>query len=169
MDACDAWGNCDHGGVGVSASLEEWEAELLAGFKDADGNFPERIDAKDVRVGDRLVRLAQALGGDAVLRIGTVDEVGNESLSWANSRSGFRLVTSGESHTFLLERPTPPLPSEEGATVLVSYYEDEPVRWLRTLRDGDWYNALGDQMPLNWTAWAPVAVGETVTPVTATN
>ena len=64
---------------------------------------------------------------------------------------------------FYTERPvTPPLPTEEGATILATD-DDRPPRILLTLEAGQWVSSLG----LRWNveefrAWCPVAVGETV-------
>ena len=65
--------------------------------------------------------------------------------------------------TYYTERPvTPPLPTEEGATILATD-DDRPPRILLTLEAGQWVSSLG----LRWNveefrAWCPVAVGETV-------
>ena len=83
-----------------------------------------------------------------------------------------RVITICTSHTdwsapaddrILTEHPiAPPLPTEEGATILASS-DELPPRILLTREGGRWVNRGG----VVWTvdvirAWAPVAVGETV-------
>ena len=66
-------------------------------------------------------------------------------------------------NTYYTEHPiAPPLPTEEGATILASDDCRRP-RILLTLEAGQWVSGLG----LRWNveqfrAWAPVTVGETV-------
>ena len=66
-------------------------------------------------------------------------------------------------NTYYTEHPiAPPLPTEEGATILASDDCRRP-RILLTLEAGQWVSSLG----LRWNveqfrAWAPVTVGETV-------
>lgn len=63
----------------------------------------------------------------------------------------------------LTERPvTPPLPTEDGATILATD-DARPPRILLTLEAGQWVSGLG----LRWNveefrAWCPVTLGETV-------
>ena len=65
--------------------------------------------------------------------------------------------------TYYTERPvTPPLPTEEGATILATD-DDRPPRILLTLEAGQWVSGLG----LRWNveefrAWCPVTLGETM-------
>lgn len=65
--------------------------------------------------------------------------------------------------TYYTEFPvTPPLPTEEGATILVSG-DELPPRTLLTLKGGRWVDHYG----VRWyveeiTSWAPVTVGEVV-------
>ena len=65
--------------------------------------------------------------------------------------------------TYYTEFPvTPPLPTEEGATILVSG-DELPPRTLLTLKGGRWVSSLG----LRWNveqfrAWCPVTLGEVV-------
>ena len=57
---------------------------------------------------------------------------------------------------------TPPLPTEEGATIVVSY-DDRPPRVLLELQDGRWITRYGDKFAVDQIrAWAPVTVGEVV-------
>ena len=57
----------------------------------------------------------------------------------------------------------PPLPTEEGATILASSDERLPPRVLLTLEAGRWVNSHGVEWYNNEIyAWAPVTVGETV-------
>ena len=66
-------------------------------------------------------------------------------------------------YTYYTERPIlPPLPTEEGATILASDDCQRP-RILLTLEAGQWVSSLG----LRWNveqfrAWCPVTLGETV-------
>ena len=57
---------------------------------------------------------------------------------------------------------SPPLPTEEGATIMVSV-EEWPPHTLLTRTDGRWVNRFGDEWPVERVAsWAPVTIGETV-------
>ena len=56
----------------------------------------------------------------------------------------------------------PPLPTEEGATIVVSVSE-KPPRVLLELQDGRWVNRYGDKFAVDQIhAWAPVTIGEVV-------
>ena len=83
-----------------------------------------------------------------------------------------RVITIYTSHTdwsapaddrILTEHPlAPPLPTEEGATIVASS-DERPPHILLTRESGRWVNRHG----VVWTvdvirAWAPVAIGETV-------
>ena len=65
--------------------------------------------------------------------------------------------------TYYTEHPiTPPLPTEEGATIVVSN-DELPPHILLTREAGRWVNRYG----MEWVvddirAWAPVTIGETV-------
>ena len=63
----------------------------------------------------------------------------------------------------LTEHPvTPPLPTEEGATILASS-DEHPPRVLLTREGGRWVNRYGVEWYVDQIhAWAPVAIGETV-------
>ena len=63
----------------------------------------------------------------------------------------------------LTEHPvTPPLPTEEGATIAVSS-DERPPSVLLTRKGGRWVNSHGVEWYNNEIyAWAPVTVGETV-------
>ena len=65
--------------------------------------------------------------------------------------------------TYYTEHPIgPPLPTEEGATILVSSVE-RPPHILLTRKGGRWVNQHGVEWYNNEIhAWAPVAIGETV-------
>ena len=73
----------------------------------------------------------------------------------------FTVPDSG--NTYYTEKPIlPPLPTEEGATILASG-NDLPPHILLTRVDGRWLNRYG----VEWSAeqiraWAPVTLGETV-------
>ena len=57
---------------------------------------------------------------------------------------------------------SPPLPTEEGATIMVSG-DERPPHTLLTRTDGRWVNRFGDEWPVERvTSWAPVTIGETV-------
>lgn len=59
-------------------------------------------------------------------------------------------------------RVTPPLPTEDGATIVVSYNE-LPPHILLTRKAGHWVNRYGTRWSVDQVrAWAPVDVGETV-------
>ena len=66
--------------------------------------------------------------------------------------------------TYYTEHPvTPPLPTEEGATIVASGDERLPPHILLTRQGGLWVNHLGMECRADGiTAWAPVAIGETV-------
>ena len=76
-------------------------------------------------------------------------------------------VQHGSNYTYYTEHPlAPPLPTEDGATILVSS-DWRPPHILLTLDGGRWVNLYG----VEWSdrrverqicAWAPVTVGETV-------
>ena len=80
-------------------------------------------------------------------------------------RSGYsRNITVGrDDYTYYTEHPvSPPLPTEEGATIVVSV-EEWPPRTLLTRTEGRWVNRFGDEWPVERvTSWAPVTIGETV-------
>ena len=65
--------------------------------------------------------------------------------------------------SYYTEHPiTLPLPTEEGATIMVSV-EEWPPHTLLTRTDGRWVNRFGDEWPVERVAsWAPVTIGETV-------
>lgn len=59
----------------------------------------------------------------------------------------------------------PPLPTEEGATIIVSHVPggSHPPHTLLTREDGRWVNRLGMECRVDQIrAWAPVTIGETV-------
>ena len=66
-------------------------------------------------------------------------------------------------YTYYTERPiAPPLPTEEGATILVSG-DERPPRILLTRLGGCWVNQYVVEWPVDRIhAWAPVTIGETV-------
>ena len=91
---------------------------------------------------------------------------------YAVVEAGGRVITIYTSYTdwsapaddrILTEHPSaPPLPTEEGATIVVSS-DERPPRILLTRTDGRWVNRVGDEWPVERvTAWAPVTIGETV-------
>ena len=67
---------------------------------------------------------------------------------------------------YYTEHPiTPPLPTEEGATIIVSHVPggSHPPHTLLTREDGRWVNRYGDEWAVDEIrAWAPVTIGETV-------
>ena len=73
-------------------------------------------------------------------------------------------TASRDDCTYYTERPiAPPLPTEEGATILVTSQPGLPPNILLTREGGIWVNSYGavwrvDQL----TAWAPVTIGEVV-------
>ena len=54
-----------------------------------------------------------------------------------------------------------PLPTEEGATILVSS-DELPPRIFLTRAGGRWVNRYGAEWSVDIAAWAPVTIGETV-------
>ena len=72
-------------------------------------------------------------------------------------------VRDHSSYTHYTEHPvTPPLPTEEGATILASS-DEQPPGILLTLEAGRWVNRYGAEWSVDQIrAWAPVIIGETV-------
>ena len=72
-------------------------------------------------------------------------------------------VDDNSYYTHYTESPIgPPLPTEEGATILVSS-DERPPRVLLTRKGGRWVNSHGVEWYNNEIhAWAPVTIGETV-------
>ena len=63
---------------------------------------------------------------------------------------------------YYTERPiAPPLPTEEGATILVSG-DELPPRFLLTREGGRWVTRHGMEWTAKITSWCPVTLGETV-------
>ncbi len=64
--------------------------------------------------------------------------------------------------TYYTEFPvTPPLPTEEGATILVSG-DELPPRTLLTLKGGRWVTCYDEEWTSKITSWCPVTIGEVV-------
>ena len=79
-------------------------------------------------------------------------------------REGTCDVTVCDGHDpYYTEHPvTPPLPTEEGATIMASS-GDWPPSALLTRKDGRWVNRYGDEWAVDdIRAWAPVTIGEVV-------
>ena len=76
---------------------------------------------------------------------------------------GYRYDTQVRGNSRYTEHPiTLPLPTKEGATIMVSV-EEWPPHTLLTRTDGRWVNRFGDEWPVERVAsWAPVTIGETV-------
>lgn len=55
-------------------------------------------------------------------------------------------------------RVTPPLPTEEGATILASG-NDLPPHTLLTRKGGHWFTCYGAEWTVKITSWCPVTVG----------
>ena len=72
-------------------------------------------------------------------------------------------TVSRDDCTYYTEHPiTPPLPTEEGATIMVSG-EEWPPHTLLTRQDGRWVNHFGDEWAVDEIrTWCPVTLGETV-------
>ena len=76
-------------------------------------------------------------------------------------RGRFEDITVPDSdNAYYTEFPvTPPLPTEEGATILVSYHE-WPPGVLLTRKDGHWVNRYGTRWNVaRITSWCPVTLG----------
>ena len=80
-------------------------------------------------------------------------------------RSGYSesITVRDGAHTYYTEHPiAPPLPTEEGATILASDDCRRP-RVLLPLEAGRWVSSLGLQWDVEqFRAWCPVTLGETV-------
>ena len=79
---------------------------------------------------------------------------------------GYRVaivVRADSGFTYYAEKPiAPPLPTEEGATILASSGE-RPPRTLLTHKGGRWVNRYGAEWTVDdITSWAPVTIGEVV-------
>ena len=76
---------------------------------------------------------------------------------------GYPCDTRVDDNCYYTEHPiTPPLPTEEGATIAVSS-DERPPSVLLTRKGGRWVNSHGVEWYNNEIhAWAPVTVGETV-------
>ena len=69
----------------------------------------------------------------------------------------FTVPDSG--NTYYTEHPvTPPLPTEEGATILASG-NDLPPHTLLTREGGRWLTCYGAEWTVKITSWCPVTVG----------
>ena len=72
-------------------------------------------------------------------------------------------TVSRDDCTYYTEHPiAPPLPTEEGATILVSS-DERPPSVLLTRVGGCWFDRYGNEWPVETIrAWAPVSIGEVV-------
>ena len=72
-------------------------------------------------------------------------------------------TVSRDDCTYYTEHPiAPPLPTEEGATIVVSAVS-RPPRTLLTHQGGRWVDCFGAEWTVkDITAWAPVTIGEVV-------
>ena len=72
-------------------------------------------------------------------------------------------TVSRDDCTYYTEHPiAPPLPTEEGATIVVSVSE-KPPHIILTREGGRWVNRCGVKLAFDdITAWAPVTIGEVV-------
>ena len=76
---------------------------------------------------------------------------------------GYRYDTQVRGNSYYTEHPiTPPLPTEEGATIMASSGDWPPSALL--IREGDrWVTCFGVEWPADRIrAWAPVTIGEEV-------
>ena len=78
---------------------------------------------------------------------------------------GYRYDTQVRGNSHYTEHPvTPPLPTEDGATIAVSS-DERPPSVLLTRKGGRWVNSHGVEWYNNEIhAWAPVTVGVVVRP-----
>ena len=68
-------------------------------------------------------------------------------------------ITVLRDNTYYTERPiSPPLPTEEGATILASG-NDLPPHTLLTREGGRWLTCYGAEWTVKITSWCPVTVG----------
>ena len=79
------------------------------------------------------------------------------------SGNSYDFTVRDSGNPYYAERPiAPPLPTEDGATILVSS-DERPPSVLLTREAGRWVNSHGVEWYNNEIhAWAPVTVGETV-------
>ena len=77
--------------------------------------------------------------------------------------SPYDITVRDGAHTYYTEHPiAPPLPTEEGATIMAST-GDCPPRTLLTHEAGRWVDCFSVRWPVDQiTAWAPVTIGEVV-------
>ena len=75
----------------------------------------------------------------------------------------YDIPVSYSDNNYYTKRPvTPPLPTEDGATIAVSYNE-QPPHILLTRKAGHWVNRYGTRWNVDQIyAWAPVTIGEVV-------
>ena len=73
-------------------------------------------------------------------------------------------ITVNDDNNYYTERPlAPPLPTEDGATIVASGDKRLPPHTLLTREDGRWFNRSGGEWRVNQIrAWAPVTIGEVV-------
>ena len=81
-----------------------------------------------------------------------------------NGTSGDFTVHDNSYYTHYTEHPvTPPLPTEEGATIMASSDERLPPHILLTRKGGLWVSRYGSEWVFDdIRSWAPVTIGETV-------
>ena len=70
-------------------------------------------------------------------------------------------VPDGGSPCYTEKPILPPLPTEEGATILASG-NDLPPHTLLTREGGRWLTVYGAEWTVKITVWCPVTIGETV-------
>ena len=75
---------------------------------------------------------------------------------------GYSRDTQVRDNSNYTEHPiAPPLPTEEGATIVASS-DERPPHILLTREAGRWVSRYGEWSVDQITAWAPVTIGETV-------
>ena len=79
------------------------------------------------------------------------------------SGNSYDFTVRDSGNPYYAERPiAPPLPTEEGATIVVSVSE-KPPHIILTREGGRWVNRCGVKLAFDdITAWAPVTIGEVV-------
>lgn len=91
----------------------------------------------------------------------TIYAICHENSAVVNLR-GYRYdtrVSDNPYSTFYTEKPIlPPLPTEEGATILASG-NDLPPHTLLTREGGRWLTCYGAEWTVKITSWCPVTVG----------
>lgn len=125
--------------------------------------FPREIAFDEIRKGDRI-RFTELGGGVTYTCEGVTHTFQGEC--W-EAQEGGPVASKTDDTITLLDRPTTPLPTEEGALILAYCIRgltfDKPLTLRRNNRgrwveDGGWVNEAGDDV----LSWAPLTPGPAV-------